>query len=135
MKILHTVLALVVLSVISFAQESKPERPSFPSPDKKCDFRVTNEAAGLVIAGSDAIVVNRGEEIGYLASERGYLVWVPDSRRFAFSSRAGGKSYVCELYERAGAFTQSRIRMLVFHCFDIKAFRSSILPVGCHFRI
>jgi len=41
MKILHTVLALVMLAVISFAQESKPERPRFPSPDKKWEFRGT----------------------------------------------------------------------------------------------
>ena len=39
MKILHTVFALVMLSVVSHAQESKPERPRFSSPDNKWEFR------------------------------------------------------------------------------------------------
>ena len=34
--------------------------------------------------------------------ESGRLVWAPDSRRFAFNFRAGGKYYSFELYELAG---------------------------------
>lgn len=47
-------------------------------------------------------VLDLGKEIGHLARETGNLVWAPDSRRLAFNSRAGGKSYVCDLYELAG---------------------------------
>lgn len=92
----------MMLSAVLRAQEEKSERPRFQSPDKKWEFRVINETAALVRAGSDAPVVDLGEEIGYLAAETGCLVWAPDSRRLAFNSRKGGKYYGCELYELAG---------------------------------
>jgi hypothetical protein len=43
--------------------------------------------------------------------------------------------YTIHVFSILAASTQWRIRMLVFDCFDIKAFRPSILPVWCHFRI
>lgn len=111
---LVSALVVIVLSV-SVKGQSSPEpspstseegnadqRPRFPSPDKKWEFRVINETAALVRTGSDATVVDLGEEIGSLAAETGRLVWAPDSRRFAFNTRKGGKYYGCELYELAG---------------------------------
>src|SRR6266852_4224664 len=102
MRVLDYVFCLLAFPVVLYAQEEKSQRSRFNSPEKKWEFRVNNETAALVKAGSDAPVLDLGEEIGYLAGETGNLVWAPDSRRFAFNSRAGGKSYVCDLYELAG---------------------------------
>ena len=102
MRILQKLPWLLTVPMLLHAQEDKSERPRFPSPDKKWEFRAINETAALVKTGSDAPVLDLSKEIGYLASETGNLVWAPDSRRFAFNSRAGGKSYVCELYELTG---------------------------------
>jgi hypothetical protein len=94
---------LLVLPAVPQAQQENSEKRQILSPDHKWEYRVTTESAVLVKAGSDATVLDLGEEIGHLARETGNLVWAPDSRRFAFNSRAGGKSYVCDLYELAGA--------------------------------
>lgn len=103
MRTLLQVFWLVVLPTVLQAQQENSEKRQFLSPDHKWEYRVTNESAVLVKAGSDAPVLDLGEEIGHLARETGNLVWAPDSRRFAFNSRAGGKSYGCDLYELAGA--------------------------------
>jgi hypothetical protein len=103
MRILHHLICLLMVSAFLQAQEEKLERPRFPSPDKKWEFRVINETAALVRARSDTPIVDLGEEIGYLAAETGRLIWASDSRRFAFNSRKGGKYYGCELYELAGS--------------------------------
>ena len=103
MRILHLAFWFLTVSALLQAQEEKSERPRFPSPDKKWEFRVINETAALVRPGSDTPVVDLGEEIGYLAAETGRLVWAPDSRRFAFNSRKGGKYYGWELYELTGS--------------------------------
>lgn len=102
LRTLRLVLWLLVLPIVLHAQEENSPKQRFLSPDKKWEYRVINESAVLVRAGSDEAVLNLNEEIGYLAIETGNVVWAPDSRRFAFNSRAGGKSYVCELYELAG---------------------------------
>jgi hypothetical protein len=99
---LRPVLCLLVLQTLLHAEEENSEKPRSLSPDKKWEYRVIKEDAVLVKAGSDAPVLNLNEEIGHLAIETGKLIWAPDSRRFAFNSRAGGKSYVCDLYELAG---------------------------------
>ena len=78
-----------------------PHKPTF-SPDKKWEYRVEAETAVIVKAGSDATDLDLSEEIGYLAGETGKLVWAPDSRRFAFNCRKGGKYYGCDLYELVG---------------------------------
>jgi hypothetical protein len=102
MRILHNAVWLVALPAVLHAQEEKKEMPRFSSPDKKWEFRVTGETAALVKADSEVTAVNLGEEIGYLATETGQLIWAPDSRRFAFNSRKGGRYYGCDLYELAG---------------------------------
>ena len=84
-------------ALVLYGQEQPPERPRFPSPDNKWEFRIIDETAALVRAGSNATVVDLGEEI-----ETGRLVWAPDSRRFAFDSRKGDKYWGSELYELAG---------------------------------
>jgi hypothetical protein len=102
MRTLLQVFWLLVLPTVLQAQQENSEKRQFLSPDHQWEYRITNESAVLVKAGSDAPVLDLGEEIGHLARETGNLVWAPDSRRFAFNSRAGGKSYVCDLYELAG---------------------------------
>jgi len=102
MRTLLQVFWLLVLPTVLQAQQENSENRRFLSPDHKWEYRVTTESAVLVNAGSEAPVLDLGEEIGHLARETGNLVWAPDSRRFAFNSRAGGKSYVCDLYELAG---------------------------------
>ncbi|MEY2580125.1 MAG: hypothetical protein QOI49_2949 [Verrucomicrobiota bacterium] len=93
---------LLLLPAALHAQEEKSAKRGFVSPDKQWECRVIDEIVVLLKAGSDAPVLNLNEEIGQLALESGALVWAPDSRRFAFNSRGGGKSYVCDLYELAG---------------------------------
>ncbi len=102
MRVLDYVFCLLAFPVVLYAQEEKSQRPRFTSPDKKWEFRVNNETAALVKAGSDAPVLDLSEQIGYLAAETRNLVWAPDSRRFAFNSRKGGKYYGCDLYELTG---------------------------------
>jgi hypothetical protein len=102
MRALHQLLWLLVLPTLLHGQEENSEKRRSLSPDKQWEYRVIKESTVLVRAGSDEPALNLNEEIGYLAIETGKLVWAPGSRRFAFNSRAGGKSYVCELYELAG---------------------------------
>ena len=97
----HAVWLLVLPTILPAQEESSAKRPSL-SPEKQWEYRVIGENSVLVKAGSDAPVLNLNEEIGDLPIESGKLVWAPDSRRFAFNSRGGGKSYVCDLYELAG---------------------------------
>ena len=84
------------------AQTEQPDGYPSVSPDKQWEYRVSNESAVLVKAGSEEPLVDLSEEIGGLAVETGKVVWAPDSRRFAFNTRKGGKYYGCELYELKG---------------------------------
>jgi hypothetical protein len=84
------------------AQTEQAEGYPSVSPDKQWEYRVGKESAVLVKAGSEEPVVDLSEEIGGLAVETGKVVWAPDSRRFAFNTRKGGKYYGCELYELKG---------------------------------
>ena len=86
-------------AVALYGQQQLPERPRFPSPDNKWEFRVIDETAALVRAGSKTKVVDLGEEI---AAETARLIWAPDSRRFAFDRRKSDKYWGSELYELAG---------------------------------
>lgn len=84
------------------AQESEAESKPQLSPDKKWEYRILNDdMAALVKVGEEkpTIELSEGE---MLKIESGKLVWAPDSRRFAFNFRAGGKYYSFELYELAG---------------------------------
>ena len=84
------------------AQTEQPEGHPSVSPDKQWEYRVSKESAVLVKAGSAEPLIDFSEEIGYLAVETGRVIWAPDSRRFAFNTRKGGKYYGCELYELTG---------------------------------
>jgi hypothetical protein len=96
--------ATIFLSVAQWlvAQEEKTFGHPSISPDKKWEYRASGESAVLVKAGSDETVVDLAEEVGYLAGETGKVVWAPDSRRFAFNTRKGGKYHGCDLYELRG---------------------------------
>jgi hypothetical protein len=102
LRTVRQLLWLLFLPAVLHAQEEKSAKRGFLSPDKQWECRVIDESVVLLKTGSDAPVLNLNEEIGSLAVESSTLVWAPDSRRFAFNSRGGGKSYVCELYELAG---------------------------------
>jgi len=97
------VLLLTTVSAVTWldAQENSP-RPSFISPDKKWEFRVEGNKALLMKSGSNEPGLDLSESIGGLALETGKIVWAPDSRRFAFNTRKGGKYYGSDLYELAG---------------------------------
>jgi hypothetical protein len=84
------------------AEETAPDQPRFPSPDKKWEFRVINNTAVLVSAGSTTPALALSEEGDSLRIETAKLVWAPDSRRFALNYGSGGKYYTCDLYELAG---------------------------------
>ena len=83
------------------------EKKGSTSPDKQWEYRVVNDGEHvvgvLVKAGSDQPVLNFGDpDYVPLEIETGKLVWAPDSRRFAFNCRKGGKYYGSDVYELAG---------------------------------
>ncbi|MDQ6939200.1 MAG: hypothetical protein M3119_03490 [Verrucomicrobiota bacterium] len=97
-------LALVAtfIPLIAWSQESGESR-RFPSPDKKFEYRVVAEE-GVIVDNATGQVVFKIEEAtsGTLAVESGKVLWAPDSRRFAFNYRSGGRYYACNIYELAG---------------------------------
>jgi hypothetical protein len=113
---LATFLALARLLV---AEEERNVGYASISPDKKWEYRVKGENALLVKAGSDETVVDLSADIGYLAAETGKLVWAPDSRRFAFNTRKGGKYYGCDLYELRGT-TWEKLPQLEDHAKSVQ---------------
>jgi hypothetical protein len=94
-----------LLACVLRAQEAEaPRKPSF-SPDKNWEYRVSGDTGTLVKAGDDKPAVNLSgseEEGSPLKTKTGWLVWAPDSRRFAFNYRSGGKYYTFDLYALAG---------------------------------
>jgi hypothetical protein len=87
------------------AQDSETEHKPILSPDKNWEYRVVDDTAVLVRAGDDkpAVTISGPDNDGTpLKTRTGTLVWAPDSRRFAFNYRAGGKFYTFDLYELAG---------------------------------
>jgi hypothetical protein len=88
------------------AQNSETEKKPALSPDKKWEYRIINgDTVALVKAGENKPAIELSEGEG-LKVESGKLVWAPDSRRFAFNFRAGGKYYSFEVYELAGTTWQ-----------------------------
>ena len=102
----HSWLAIFLAVATLLAQTEQPGGYPSVSPDKQWEYRVKGEDAVLVKAGSDEPVIDLDEEIGGLAIESGKIVWAPDSRRFAFNTRKGGKYYGCDLYELKGTTWQ-----------------------------
>lgn len=86
----------------AFAQTEQTLGYPSVSPNKQWEYRVSAEGVALMKAGSAEPVIDLDEEIGGLAIESGKVVWAPDSRRFAFNTRKGGKYYGSELYELKG---------------------------------
>ena len=84
------------------AQDTETERKPTFSPDKQWEYRVVADTAVLMRAGESNPVVKLSEADESLKAETGKLVWAPDSRRFAFNYRSGGKYYTFDLYELAG---------------------------------
>ena len=94
-------LACLLPCALGAEDAETPAKPQL-SPDKKWEYRILNgDMTALVKAGGEkpTIELSEGE---MLKVESGQLVWAPDSRRFAFNFRAGGKYYLFELYELAG---------------------------------
>lgn len=94
-----------LLSSVLRAQDSEAPRKPIFSPDKNWEYRVVGgDTAVLVRAGEDepAVTLSDPEDGTALKTETGKLVWAPDSRRFAFNYRSGGKYYTFDLYELAG---------------------------------
>ncbi len=90
------------LPLYAWSEESE-QSPRFPSPDKKFEYRVVEEE-GVIVDNATGQVVFKIEEAtsGTLAVESGKVLWAPDSRRFAFNYRSGGRYYACNIYELAG---------------------------------
>jgi hypothetical protein len=86
-------LSLLGLMAGAIQAEEPDTEPRFVSPAKKWEYRIVNgDTVALARAGEEkpAIELSQGEG---LKVESGKLVWAPDSRRFAFNLRAGGKYY------------------------------------------
>jgi hypothetical protein len=92
----------IIAPLLCAAEDETTSGTRSVSPDKQWEYRVSDESAKVVKAGTDEAAVDLGEEIGWLAAKTGSVVWAPDSRRFAFNTRKGGKYYGCELYELTG---------------------------------
>ncbi|MBV8588087.1 MAG: hypothetical protein JO308_17500 [Verrucomicrobia bacterium] len=97
----------LIATTILFAQNDESKGHPSVSPDKQWEYRIINEGQNVVgvlaKAGSDQPVLKLGDPgYGSLEIETGKLVWAPDSRRFAFNCRKGGKYYGSDIYELAG---------------------------------
>ena len=97
----------LVATTMLFAQNDESKGHPSVSPDKQWEYRIVNEGQNVVgvlaKAGSDQPVLKLGDpDYGSLEIETGKLVWAPDSRRFAFNCRKGGKYYGSDIYELAG---------------------------------
>ena len=100
--------ALIAVLLPAAAQEEQQNETRSFSPDRKWEYRASGHKAVLVKAGSDEPVLkicdpdDSEDPCGSLEVASGKLVWAPDSRRFAFNCRKGGKYYGCMLFELAG---------------------------------
>ena len=97
-----------ILTLLLFATatpaETKDEAHRFQSPDKKLEYRANGEGAEIVRSDTGESVLKLEEaSASSLAAESGKILWAPDSRRFAFNYRSGGRYYTCTVYELAGA--------------------------------
>src|SRR5262244_2147733 len=97
--------SFIATGVLLAESDEQKGHPSI-SPDKQWEYRIVNEGQNvtgvLVKAGSDQPVLGFGDpDYGPLEIETGKLAWAPDSRRFAFNCRKGGKYYGSDIYELA----------------------------------
>jgi hypothetical protein len=103
MRRFHLFALVGLLPCVLSAQNSEMQRKPIFSPDKNWEYRVVDDTAVLVKAGDDKPAVNLSDPSETTKTESGKLIWAPDSRRFAFNYRSGGKYYTFDLYELAGA--------------------------------
>ena len=101
MRIFGFILALLIFATPARAEE-KNEAHRFQSPDKMLEYRANGETAEIIRSETGESVLKLEEASTSLALETGKLLWAPDSRRFAFNYRAGGRYYACSVYELAG---------------------------------
>ena len=104
MRRFYLLVLACLLPCVLRAQDSEAQPKPILSPDKNWEYRVVDDTAVLVKAGDDkpAVTLSGLDDGAPLKTKTGTLVWAPDSRRFAFNYRAGGKSYTFDLYELAG---------------------------------
>ena len=101
MRNLGFILTLLLFAATAPA-EQKDEAPRFQSPDKKLEYRANGEEATIVKSDTGETVLKLEEASSSLALETGKILWAPDSRRFAFNYRSGGRYYTCSVYELTG---------------------------------
>jgi hypothetical protein len=103
MKILHTGFALMMLSVVSHAQESTPERPRFSSPDNKWEFRFDSEGnPEIVRTGTTETILQLYDKCGPGLGDCKPLLWASDSTRFALNAPDQGRYQPTSFYQVNG---------------------------------
>jgi len=60
----HRAFWFAAFALVLYGQEREPERTRFTSPDNKWEFRVIDDIAALVQAGSNTTVVDLSEARG-----------------------------------------------------------------------
>lgn len=89
------------ICAVALAQEDD-EKKVIKSPDGKWEYRVTEEGPVLSKAGETKPVAPLSEEVPGQWAEGATIVWAPDSRRFAFSYRSGGRYETAQIYQLRG---------------------------------
>src|SRR5688572_24031226 len=102
MKTAALALALLFFSSAAWSEEADTAK-RFLSPNKKLEYRVKDGGGAAIVevkTGEAVLDLKEAEETS-LATDTGKVGWAPDSRRFAFNYRAGGRYYTCSVYELA----------------------------------
>ena len=96
---------LCLLALTAWTAEKDIDAKRFPSPDKKLEYRIKDGGGAEIVKVKTGEVVLELKEAAEtaLATDTGTVLWAPDSRRFAFNYRAGGRYYTCRVYELAGS--------------------------------
>lgn len=103
MKILQIVFALVAFSVVSHAQERKPEQPAAASPDKKWEFRFDSKGnPEIVRAGTMETVLQLYSKCSGGPENCKPPLWAPDSKRFALNAPDQGRYQPTSFYQLKG---------------------------------
>jgi sugar lactone lactonase YvrE len=74
------------------------------SPDKQWEYQCSDvgERAGIVKAGTTQAVLDLSETVPPQWANDAWVVWGPDSKRFAFNYRAGGRYNATAFYQLRG---------------------------------
>jgi hypothetical protein len=87
---------LLALTRLAVAAAEDEQSTRLSSPDKKWEYKVVDDAPVIVKAGSSDAAVE-------LPGKPGEVIWARDSRRFAFSYRAGVRYGTCVAFELIGS--------------------------------